>query len=166
MEKQEKELLRRLNDVRRKLGNDYHLGVDLTEHKIKWSLFVHYKNPVFYFSPENTSILNSDNNTIEELEDFTVKHRRYDLYRVYRKITQIMIIIATILCGVNIFFAHNIHLKTILNVIIITIDSCAMIPGIILMALDSHNQEVEIREIVEFIDRMKDTEESADDGSK
>lgn len=93
---------KKIEKIRKNLGNDFHLGmkVDLDNEEnwyiTEWKLFEEYDNPEVYFSKDNTPLMDSESNTLDELYDFSKKVKKYDEMPIKATINIIMIIIVCI----------------------------------------------------------------------
>lgn len=93
------------NQIRKLLGNRYHLGVEYDGSKVlKWSLYKKYKDLNIYFSKENQPIMTSETNTEEELYNFAKLHYKKDYNKQGSKIIGISLIVVWIVSIINIFF--------------------------------------------------------------
>lgn len=71
--------MKREKEIRKLLGNDYHLSVEMTDGEVmQWVLFRNYNDTTIYFSKDNKPIMRSGQNTEEELYEFAKKHHRPD----------------------------------------------------------------------------------------
>ena len=69
--KKKQEIENKLNYVRNRLNDRFHLSEKVDENTIEWILFYGADDFAFYFSNYCKSIMDSKNNTIEELVEFT-----------------------------------------------------------------------------------------------
>ncbi len=103
----DKDKCKKTEKIRKNLGDNFHLGMeyDLDNEKnwyIKsWKLFEEYDNPKVYFSKDNTPLMDSEHDTLDELYEFSKQVKEYDeaTIKTIVNITMIMIvfIIATYL---------------------------------------------------------------------
>ena len=91
---------KKIDKIRKNLGDNFHLGMeyDLDNEKnwyIKnWKLFEEYDNPKVYFSKDNTPLMDSEHDTLDELYEFSKQVKEYDeaTIKTIVNITMIMIV--------------------------------------------------------------------------
>lgn len=91
--------------IRRLLGNNYHLWVNLKEDgTYAWKLYRKYNNSDLYFSKFNKAIMTSEDSTEKDLLKFAKKNREYDYSEIDGHINLAIAWINFILALINIFF--------------------------------------------------------------
>lgn len=103
----DKDKQKKIDKIRKNLGDNFHLGMDYDLDNEKkwyikqWNLFEEYDNPKVYFSKDNTPLMDSEHDTLDELYKFSKQVKEYDeaSIKTIINITMIMIvfIIATYL---------------------------------------------------------------------
>ena len=103
----DKDKQKKIDKIRKNLGDNFHLGMDYDLDNEKnwyiknWALFKEYDNPKVYFSKDNTPLMDSEHDTLDELYKFSKQVKEYDeaSIKTIINITMIMIvyIIATYL---------------------------------------------------------------------
>ncbi len=93
--------------IRRLLGNNYHLWVNLKEDgACKWELYRKYSDKDLYFSKFNKAIMTSEDSTEKDLLKFAKKNREYDYSEIDGHINLAIAWINFILAIINIFFSN------------------------------------------------------------
>lgn len=95
-------------EIRRLLGDNYHLATTYDENKVTWKLFRKYKDDKLYFSEFNNEIMTSETHTEKDLLKFAKKNYVYDFERLHIRKALVMSIVCLILCIVTAFFKNTI----------------------------------------------------------
>lgn len=149
--------MKNIGKIRKLLGNRYHLSVEYNVEnceKIHWVLFKKYDNcdPI-YWSLDNKPIMNSDDNTEEELYEFVKKHKKIDIENINRQIRTILIYLVLLLFLINVFFINS----KIITTIVLTSDAIFLLLMIIDFIMFNKNHKVDMLEITENIKRFGNT---------
>jgi len=147
--------MKNIGKIRNLLGNRYHLSVEyngINCEKIHWVLFKKYDNcdPI-YWSSDNKPIMNSDDNTEEELYEFAKKHKKIDVENINRQIRTILIYLILLLSLINVFFINS----KIITIIVLTSDAIFLLLMIIDFIIFNKNYKVDMLEITENIKRFE-----------
>ena len=131
------------NKIRKLLGNDYHLGVEINwdnngYEKTTWKLFRRYNDSKMYFSTDNKAIMTSEENNEEELLKFAKEHHKYNYTRVHEIYRIIVAAIVAIVLIANIFI-NNSYIRAIG----LSIDTYLIIDCFISFKIIDHNQKIE-----------------------
>ncbi len=96
--------MKREKEIRRLLGNDYHLSIEMQDGKVmQWVLFKNYMDSSIYFSENNKAIMRSGLNTEEELYEFAKKHNRKDYNDIGHKVIRVSLLSILVLSIINLF---------------------------------------------------------------
>lgn len=94
--------------IRRLLGNNYHLWVNLKEDgACKWELYRKYSDKDLYFSKFNKAIMTSEDSTEKDLLKFAKKNREYDYSEIEGWVDFTISLIMCILAVINLFLKSN-----------------------------------------------------------
>lgn len=94
--------------IRRLLGNNYHLWVNLKEDgTCKWKLYRKYSDKDLYFSKFNKAIMTSEDSTEKDLLKFAKKNREYDYSEIEGCVDFTISLIMCILAVINLFLKSN-----------------------------------------------------------
>ena len=94
--------------IRRLLGNNYHLCVELKEDgTCKWELYRRYSDKDLYFSKFNKAIMTSEDSTEKDLLKFAKKNREYDYIEIDGHINLAVSLITFILAIINLFLRNH-----------------------------------------------------------
>lgn len=94
--------------IRRLLGNNYHLWVNLKEDgACKWKLYRKYSDKDLYFSKFNKAIMTSEDSTEKDLLKFAKKNREYDYSEIEGWVDFTISLIMCILAVINLFLKSN-----------------------------------------------------------
>lgn len=94
--------------IRRLLGNNYHLWVNLKEDGVcKWKLYRKYSDKDLYFSKFNKAIMTSEDSTEKDLLKFAKKNREYDYSEIEGWVDFTISLIMCILAVINLFLKSN-----------------------------------------------------------
>ena len=149
--------------IRKLLGNDYHLGVEINwnnyDYEItNWKLFRRYNDSKMYFSTDNKAIMTSEENTEEELLKFAKEYHKYNYTRVHGSYRTIVAAIVAIVLIANIFI-NNSYIRAIG----LSIDTCLIIDSFISFIIINHNQRIEWKQWGKDMELL--LKESEKDGS-
>lgn len=102
-------MMEKLEKIRKILGKDYHLcvGYDPICENVEWKLFKKYTDLNVYYSNDNKAIMNSDDNTIDELYEYAKTHHKINENFAFRKIWIYLSIMTNIIFIINIVFIHS-----------------------------------------------------------
>ena len=146
-------MLNKEKEIRKLLGNRYHLYVGMEEDKIEWRLFKRYENgDNIYYSADNKAIMTSETHTEEELYQFAKSHRKIDLHKSNLKLRMIIFVIIFILCFINFFVKDNF----IIDTIVFTADAILLIWMICEHIIYTKNWKVDMLELKENFKRLRD----------
>ena len=102
--------------IRRLLGNNYHLWVDLKEDgTCKWELYRKYNNSYLYFSKFNKAIMTSEDSIENDLLKFAKKNREYDYSEIEGRVDFTISLITFILSIINLFLRNHTMVIIILS---------------------------------------------------
>lgn len=94
--------------IRRLLGNNYHLCVELKEDgTCKWELYRRYSDKDLYFSKFNKAIMTSEDSTEKDLLKFAKKNREYDYSKIEGCVDFTISLITFILSIINLFLRNH-----------------------------------------------------------
>ncbi len=94
--------------IRRLLGNNYHLWIDLKEDgTCKWELYRRYSDKDLYFSKFNKAIMTSEDSTENDLLKFAKKNREYDYSEIEGRVDFAISLIMCILAVINLFLKSH-----------------------------------------------------------
>lgn len=148
-----KTLEERIRKVRKLLGKNYHLSESLSfendELKIEsWALYRQYRDINVSFSKDNLAVMTSKKNTIEELEEYAKKHKKYDLSIAMPYTTMILAWLMMIFCIINCFYKNE-----LMTGFFYRAETILFIIEIVILLLNRRNFEVDYLELVEFMNR-------------
>ena len=134
--------------IRNWLGDRYHLNVTLTYSanslkKLNWKLFRKYQN---FEIDGSEPIMNSDDNTEEELFKFAKKHRRYDEGKVIGITGILLSLLAAFFITLGLVFENN-NIKYVA----VGIDIAVIIISIVRYVISELNFKVTRLELLESI---------------
>lgn len=146
-------MLNKEKEIRKLLGNRYHLYVSWEENKIEWKLYKKYENgDIIYFSDDNKAIMTSETHTEEDLYKFAKSHHKIDLHNSNRKLRGIIFVIVFTLCFIKFFVKDNF----IIDTIIYTADAILLIWMMNEHRIWTKNWKVDMLEIKENFKRLRD----------
>ena len=141
-----------MNKIRKLLGDKYHLSEHILEDgSEEWVLFKRYDEPKIYFSKDNTSIMSSETNTIEELYEFAKKHHEIDEHQTMGIVNIVVAWIALIILIINMFVFKNNSIRWF----IVGINFCVIIYSFISHIIWNKNWKVKMLEIKERLNKLK-----------
>ena len=139
-------------EIRRLLGNDYHLGKTYKEDgNISWVLFRRYDNFNIYISEKNKPIMTSENNTEKELYKFAKKHHQIDIESFYYKICLLVSYLMLGLVIVNIF-VNSVFIRGIFW----GVETFLIISEILIFIISNRNHKIKQEKMKEEINIYKD----------
>ena len=94
-------------EIRRLLGDNYHLATTYDENKVTWKLFRKYKDDKLYFSEFNNEIMTSETHTEKDLLKFAKENYVYDFERLHIRKALVLSILCLVLCIFNMFLKNN-----------------------------------------------------------
>ena len=90
--------------IRRLLGDDFHLNVELKENgETNWSLYRYYEDKSLYYDRNNKPIMTSEDSTEKDLLKFARKNHIYDFEGLHTKKGLYISIALLVLCIINVF---------------------------------------------------------------
>lgn len=146
-------MLNKQGEIRKLLGDRYHLHVSWEEDKIEWTLYKKYENgDNIYYSADNKAIMTSETHTEKELYQFAKSHHKIDLHNSNRKLRLMIFVIVFILCFINFFVKDNF----IIDTIIFTADTILLIWMTHEHLIWNKNWKVDMLELKENFKRLRD----------
>lgn len=140
-------------EIRKLLGNRYHLGVTYDGKITTWSLFKKYENgDLIYYSNDNKAIMTSETHTVEELYEFAKKHHKIDEHFFMSRLNITIACINIILIIINIIFLKS----DIIRGIIFGVDIIIVIDCMVAHIIWNKNWNVGMLELEENIKRLRD----------
>lgn len=135
----------KINEIRKLLGNEYHLYEGVSINGIKWILYRRYLDSKVYFSNDNEAIMSSETNTIDDLYKFAKDHHKVDEIEVELTIDSIIAFLLMILQIINFAVLKNDYIKgLILGSDLMIIISC--LTKLIIVEKNNKKELNEIRE--------------------
>ena len=151
---------KKIGKIRKLLGDRFHLGVGIDIDGIKsWVLYKKYKDSKIYFSKDNTMIMSSETNTLDELMEFAKKHHKIDEHFVISKLITYMLWFAFVICVLNAFLWDSNYVR----VGVIVTDIIAIIIDVSMYFVWDKNWKVDMYELDEnYKQRLKEIKEDLD----
>lgn len=144
------------NKIRKFLGKDYHLSITCNfDGPDKWVLYKNYNDPKIYFSEDNTPIMTSEKNTIEELLIFAKQHHKIDEHFAMSYFRTVVLFLVVVLATINCFINNS-----IVRTIIYTVDILLLIECLISSKIWNKNFEIEKKEMLTNLFRDITTKEN------
>lgn len=141
--------MKRESEIRRLLGNDYHLGVSHVQESLKWVLFKNYADSKVYFSKDNEAIMSSQTNTEEELYEFAKTHSKKDYNTIGNKVIAVSLIFIYFISILNLFIGGK------LSQFILTSDFWLLTWLLVNSKIYNHNWKITMLELNENWQRVK-----------
>ncbi len=131
----------------------YHLYVDNLN---EWKLFRKYDDWNAYIDPNNKPILDSEHNTFKELMEFAKKHKEYNMYDLWNKFTNVLLILMWISWTIQLFIKEFLYIT-------LTIQAIFFIFMIMHTKLDNHNWKLKKEEMNELFKEIEDKYDEKND---
>ena len=145
--------MKSIEEIRKLLGNDYHLSVKYSvfESKIQeWKLYRNYNDTRVYFSPDNKLIMSNETNTIDDLYNFAKKHHKIDEHLYMSKFNIIIAWLCLLLVILNIVFFKN----DIIRGFILGIDFMIIVSSLVSHNIWNKNWKVNMLELQENLEKI------------
>lgn len=139
-------------EIRKLIGDRYHLYVGYSPDKTEWKLFKKYENgDSIYYSDDNKAIMTSETHTEEDLYKFAKSHHKIDFYKSNCKLRNVLLAMVVIISITNIF----IGLRT-LNIIVLTADFILLTQMTCDYFIWDKNWKVDMLELKENFERLRE----------